>query len=121
MALECGRIAERWPSGWWDSLVANGSGWHDRFLSVTFTCDSDSFSDKERVARYFEDYAEMIDAPVRTGVTVEYARPHTDRLGFLIETSHGTLEARHLVSATGPLPRTRIFFKPWLKWCSLLI
>ncbi|NRB02558.1 MAG: NAD(P)-binding domain-containing protein [Rhodobacteraceae bacterium] len=108
VVLERGRIAERWRSERWDSLVANGPAWHDRFPGMAFNCGSDSFPDKESVARYFEEYAQMIDAPVRTGVTVEHARPHADRPGFLIETSQGPIEARHLVSATGPFQKPAI-------------
>lgn len=108
VVLERGRIAERWRSERWDSLVANGPAWHDRFPGMTFACDSDSFPDKESVAHYFENYAEMIDAPVRTGVTVEHARPHADRPGFVIETTQGPIEARHLVSATGPFQKPAI-------------
>ncbi|NIM27581.1 MAG: FAD-dependent oxidoreductase, partial [Gammaproteobacteria bacterium] len=31
LVLERHRIAERWRSERWDSLVANGPAWHDRF------------------------------------------------------------------------------------------
>src|SRR5699024_6470690 len=31
VVLERERIAERWRTGRWDSLVANGPAWHDRF------------------------------------------------------------------------------------------
>ena len=31
LVLERYRIAERWRSERWDSLVANGPAWHDRF------------------------------------------------------------------------------------------
>jgi len=31
LVLERQRIAERWRSERWDSLVANGPAWHDRF------------------------------------------------------------------------------------------
>ena len=31
LVLERDRIAERWRTGRWDSLVANGPAWHDRF------------------------------------------------------------------------------------------
>ncbi|MBM3612589.1 MAG: FAD-dependent oxidoreductase, partial [Alphaproteobacteria bacterium] len=36
LVLERDRIAERWRSGRWDSLVANGPAWHDRFPGATF-------------------------------------------------------------------------------------
>lgn len=31
IVLERHRVAERWRSERWDSLVANGPAWHDRF------------------------------------------------------------------------------------------
>ena len=34
--LEKHRIAERWRTVRWDSLVANGPAWHDRFPSQKF-------------------------------------------------------------------------------------
>lgn len=30
------RIAENWRSARWDSLVANGPAWHDRFPNIDF-------------------------------------------------------------------------------------
>jgi putative flavoprotein involved in K+ transport len=36
LVLEKKRIAEAWRSGRWDSLVANGPAWHDRFPGMTF-------------------------------------------------------------------------------------
>ncbi len=36
LVLERRRIAERWRSERWDSLVANGPAWHDRFPGLEF-------------------------------------------------------------------------------------
>ena len=36
LVLERDRIAERWRTGRWDSLVANGPAWHDRFPGLEF-------------------------------------------------------------------------------------
>ena len=36
LVLERHRIAERWRSERWDSLVANGPAWHDRFPGLAF-------------------------------------------------------------------------------------
>ena len=36
LVVERDRVAERWRSERWDSLVANGPAWHDRFASKTF-------------------------------------------------------------------------------------
>lgn len=39
LVLEKDRIAERWRSCRWDSLVANGPAWHDRFPGLEFDAD----------------------------------------------------------------------------------
>ena len=106
LVLERDRIAERWRTGRWDSLVANGPAWHDRFPNLEFEdIDPDAFAHKDRVADYFEAYAKNIDAPIRTGVEVKKVECNARRPGFTIETSEGVLEANRVVAATGPFQR----------------
>lgn len=106
LVLEKGRIAERWRSGRWDSLVANGPAWHDRFPGLEFTeFDPEAFVPKEQVADYFAEYAKMIDAPIRCGVEVTQVRRNAGRTGFHVETSGGVIEANYVVAATGPFQR----------------
>ncbi len=103
LVLERHRIAERWRSGRWDSLVTNGPAWHDRFPGMTFPdADPDSFVPKEKVADYFVDYAQMIEAPVRCGVDVRRVQRLFGKPGFRVETSDGVIEAMNIVAATGP-------------------
>ncbi|MDM0034271.1 NAD(P)/FAD-dependent oxidoreductase [Variovorax sp. J22P271] len=103
LVLERKRIAERWRSERWDSLVANGPAWHDRFPGLKFEgVSQDAFPPKERMAQYFEDYAAMLKAPVRTGVEVKQVERHIGRPGFKVTTSEGVIEAVNVVSATGP-------------------
>ncbi|NUR05673.1 MAG: NAD(P)-binding domain-containing protein [Nocardioidaceae bacterium] len=106
LVLERHRIAERWRSERWDSLVANGPAWHDRFPGLEFfDVDADGFASKEQVADYFVAYAEKIGAPVRCGVEVTSVQRNAGRPGFRVETSDGTIEARAVVAATGPFQR----------------
>src|SRR5215472_13355102 len=103
LVLERGRIAERWRSERWDSLVANGPAWHDRFPGMAFPdADPDAFIAKEKVADYFVAYARMIAAPIRCGVEVKEVRRNVGRTGFRVETSDGVIEANSVVAATGP-------------------
>jgi putative flavoprotein involved in K+ transport len=109
LILERHRIAERWRSGRWDSLVANGPAWHDRFPTLEFPdVGPDEFASKDQVADYFVAYAEKIAAPVRCGVEVTLARRHAGRPGFRVETTDGPIDARYLVAATGPFQRPAI-------------
>lgn len=105
LVLERNRIAEAWRTGRWDSLVANGPAWHDRFPGLEFDLDPDAFAPKDQVAAYFEAYARKIDAPIRTGVEVKRVVRNVGRPGFRVETSEGVIDARHLVVATGPFQR----------------
>ena len=102
VVLERHRIAERWRSERWDSLVANGPAWHDRFPDLAFPDTApDAFATKEQVADYFVAYAEHIGAPVRTGVEVRSVRKREGEAGFVVHTSDGVYEARFVVAATG--------------------
>ena len=103
LVLERHRIAERWRSERWDSLVANGPSWHDRFPGMEFgEIGPDAFAPKEMVADYFVAYAEKIGAPIRCGVEVTSVRRHQGHPGFQVETSDGPLEADYVIAATGP-------------------
>ncbi len=105
LVLERDRIAERWRSHRWDSLVANGPAWHDRFPGMEFAGDPDGFPGKEDVADYLVAYAQRIGAPVRTGVEVTSAARIPGRPAFLVHTSAGDIEAGSIVAATGPLQK----------------
>lgn len=102
LVLEKNRIAEAWRTSRWDALVTNGPVWHDRFPNLEFHGNApDEFVGKDRVAAYIEEYADMVKAPVRTGVEVLCATPFKDRAGFRVETTDGVIEATRIVSATG--------------------
>ncbi len=109
LVVERSRIAERWRSERWDSLVANGPAWHDRFPTMEFEdIDPDSFATKDRIVEYFEAYARQIEAPVRCGVEVRSVEKQADGSAFRVETSEGMIEATNVVAATGPFQRPLI-------------
>ncbi|TCS42345.1 flavin-containing monooxygenase [Reinekea marinisedimentorum] len=103
LVLEKNRIAEAWRSCRWDSLVANGPAWHDRFPGLEFSNTSpESFVPKEQVADYFNEYVKKFDLPVKTGVEVLSAVKNKNSSGFTVETTAGTYQVERIVSATGP-------------------
>src|SRR6266702_8788835 len=92
LVVERHRIAERWRSERWDSLVANGPAWHDRFPGLDFSdvapdVGRDDFAPKETVADYFVAYSKKIAAPIRCGVEVLKLEKNVGRRGFGVETS----------------------------------
>ena len=106
LIVERHRLVERWRTERWDSLVANGPAWHDRFPGLTFDdIDPDSFASKDRIVEYMEAYAKKIAAPVRCGVEVTSLHRKADGSGFRAESSAGPIEAVNVVVATGPFQR----------------
>lgn len=104
LVLERDRIAERWRTWRWDSLVANGPAWHDRFPDAEFTdLDPEEFAPKEAVADYFQRFAGDRNLPVRTGVDVTRLERKGDV--FRATTSDGMIEAKNVVVATGPFQK----------------
>jgi putative flavoprotein involved in K+ transport len=109
VVLERDRIAERWRSERWDSLVANGPAWHDRFPGLEFEgYDPDEFVPKEAVADYFVAYAKKFKVPIRTGVEVKSVTRNSTNVGFRVVTSEGEIEAKYVVAATGPFQKPAI-------------
>jgi putative flavoprotein involved in K+ transport len=109
LVLERNRIAERWRSERWDSLVANGPAWHDRFPGLEFAdVAPDAFAPRASIVDYFVAYAGMIGAPIRCGVAVGAVRRSDSGPGFVAETSGGVIEAANVVAATGPFQRPLI-------------
>jgi len=105
VVLERDRIAERWRTARWDSLVANGPAWHDRFPGLEFDLDPDAFASKDQVVDYLTAYARKVSAPIRTGVEVLSVTRNEGRPGFRVRTSDGECDARFVVAATGPFQR----------------
>ena len=106
VVFERARIAERWRSERWDSLVANGPAWHDRFPGLEFAAsDPDAFVAKEEIADYFVTYADKFNAPIREGVNVTEVRKKIGETGFVVESSAGTFEAENIIAATGPFQK----------------
>jgi len=112
IVLERNRIAEKWRTGRWDSLVTNGPAWHDRFPGLEFdSVGPDEFPTKDQVVDYFKAYADKFNAPIRTGVEVRKVERNTNRPGFTVETSDGAIEANRIVAATGPAPKDESLFQ----------
>jgi putative flavoprotein involved in K+ transport len=109
LVLERARVAERWRTQRWDSLMFQFPNWSIELPgSVYVGSNPDGFSHKDEVLAFIEDYAVRIKAPVRTGVEVLSLRPASHPHCYLVSTNAGDFEARNVVIATGPYQRPRV-------------
>jgi putative flavoprotein involved in K+ transport len=109
LVLERARVAERWRTQRWDSLMFQFPNWSIELPGCVYAgSDPDGFSHKNEVLAFIEAYAVRIKAPVRIGVEVLSLRPAPHPHCYLVSTNAGDFEARNVVIATGPYQRPRI-------------
>ncbi len=107
--LERARVAERWRTQRWDSLMFQFPNWSIELPGCPYTgSDPKGFSHKDEVLKFVEDYCASIKAPLRTGVNVLSLRSAVHAGRYQVITDHGDLEAQNVVIATGPYQRARM-------------
>jgi putative flavoprotein involved in K+ transport len=109
VVLERSRVAERWRTQRWDSLMFQFPNWSIELPGRAYSgSDPDGFSHKSEVLAFIEDYAVRIRAPLRTGIEVLSLRAAPHRGRYLVSTDAGVFETRNVVIATGPYQRPRV-------------
>ena len=104
-------VVDRAPVGqpWvdrWDSLVLFTPRRFSGLPGLRFPAGPTRCPTRLEMADYLRRYAEHHELPVRTGVDVQRVTPAGD--GFIVETSAGSLVARHVVVANGPFHRRHV-------------
>lgn len=100
VALERGRVAERWRSERWNSLRLLTPRWQSRLPGWSYQGpDEHGYMTMPEVIDYLERYARSFSAPVQTGVTVTSIE--RDRDEFRVRTDAGEWTAANVVIATG--------------------
>jgi putative flavoprotein involved in K+ transport len=109
VVLERNRVAERWHSERWNSLAFQFPNWALRLPGWKYEgSDPDAFVNYREITRLIEDYARLIDAPVRCGMDVVALRQDAGSTLLRVETRDAVIEAGHVVIATGPFQRPSI-------------
>lgn len=107
--LERTRLAERWRSERWNSLMFQFPNWSLQLPSFKYEGDDpNGFAHHSEITRFIENYARFLNAPIRCGVEVVALREAPDSVGFLIDTRDATIAAGRVVIATGPFQRPSV-------------
>jgi putative flavoprotein involved in K+ transport len=104
VVLERGDVANSWRRERWDSLRLLTPNWLSRLPGHPYDGpDPDGYLTAGEVVDFIDRFARATRAPVRTGTAVTSLR-RVDG-GYRLSTSHGQLEARAVVIATGACNR----------------
>ena len=99
------RVGDTWRHRW-DSLRLFTPAGFDGLAGMPFPGSKHAFPTKDQMADYLEAYADRFDLPVRNGVRVKRLTRSGRR--YLVATTEGTLEARHVVVAMAGYQQPRL-------------
>jgi putative flavoprotein involved in K+ transport len=109
VVLERARVAERWRTERWDSLMFQFPNWSIELPGRSYSSgDPEGFARKDEVLHFIEDYCEWIKAPIRSGVNVTALRSTPSAGRYEIASDAGRFSVRNVVIATGPYQRSRL-------------
>jgi putative flavoprotein involved in K+ transport len=107
VVLERGEVANSWRHERWDSLRLLTPNWQSRLPGAPYDGDDpDGYMTAAEVADLIARFAASTRAPVRTQTTVTAVERADD--GYRVTTSHGELEARAVVIASGACNRPAV-------------
>ena len=105
--LERGELANSWRRERWDSLRLLTPNWQSRLPGLPYEGDDpDGYMTAAQVAELIERFAASARAPVRTQTNVTSLRRVDD--GYRVATSHGEIESRTVVIASGACNRPSV-------------
>jgi putative flavoprotein involved in K+ transport len=99
------RIGDSWRQRW-DSLRLYSPAFRDGLPGMRFPAKRISYPTKDEFADYLAAYAEGLELPVRSGVSVDALTKEGGR--YVVDTDDSRLEADNVVVATG------VFKKPYM-------
>jgi len=107
VVLERGEVANSWRTERWDSLRLLTPNWQSRLPGLRYEGpDPDGYLTVPEVISLIERFAATTRAPVRTGVNVTSVRGSPD--GYRVTTSHGEIDCRAVVIASGACNRPSV-------------
>jgi putative flavoprotein involved in K+ transport len=103
------KAGNAWRNDRWDSFTFVTPNWMIQLPGAHYNGnDPDGFLPKAEIVAYFEQYVEKYELPVRYNTTVLEVAPLEGRIGYLLETSDGTYQAKDVVMATGSFQKPKI-------------
>ena len=100
--------AHVWRDQRWDSFALNTPNWATQIPGAEYAGDDpDGFLSRDEIVRFFEDYVQRFQLPMRYGICATSVEPLDDG-GWRVVTDREEYQARNVVVATGLFQRPKI-------------
>ena len=101
LVLEKSTLTNAWRTQRWDAFCLVTPNWQCTLPGYPYAGDDPhGFMKKDEIIAYLDGFIEMVNAPCRTGVTVQRVKPRAQG-GYLVHTSDGEVTADQVVVASG--------------------
>ncbi len=101
LLLEKNTLTHAWRTQRWDAFCLVTPNWQCTLPGYPYAGDDPKgFMKKDEIIAYLDGFIEMVNAPCRTGVTVQQVKPRTQG-GYLVRTSDGEFTAEQVIVASG--------------------
>ncbi|HIQ55018.1 FAD-dependent oxidoreductase [Pseudomonas abyssi] len=101
LLLEKSALTNAWRTQRWDAFCLVTPNWQCQLPGYPYAGDDPhGFMKKDEIIAYLDGFIEMVNAPCRTGVTVQQVKPRAQG-GYLVRTSDGEFTADQVIVASG--------------------
>ena len=101
LVLEKHTLTNAWRTQRWDAFCLVTPNWQCTLPGYPYAGDDPhGFMKKDEIIAYLDGFIEMVNAPSRTGVSVQRVQPRAQG-GYLIQTSEGDYTADQVIVASG--------------------
>jgi putative flavoprotein involved in K+ transport len=101
LVLEKSTLTNAWRTQRWDAFCLVTPNWQCTLPGYPYAGeDPHGFMKKDEIIAYLDGFIEMVNAPCRTGVTVQRVKPRAQG-GYLVHTSDGEFTADQVIVASG--------------------
>ncbi|MBA6420152.1 MULTISPECIES: MSMEG_0569 family flavin-dependent oxidoreductase [Pseudomonadaceae] len=101
LVLEKSTLTNAWRTQRWDAFCLVTPNWQCTLPGYPYAGDDPhGFMKKDEIIAYLDGFIEMVNAPCRTGVTVQRVKPRAQG-GYLVHTSDGEFTADQVIVASG--------------------
>ena len=109
LVFDRGRVADTWRKKRWDSFCLVTQNWQCQLPGFPYKGDDpDGFMTREEVIGYLQSYAEFVNPPLKSDVTVGTVRYDESQCLYIVDTSIGSYRAVNVIIAAGTYHNSRI-------------
>ncbi|MGI9534675.1 MAG: NAD(P)-binding domain-containing protein, partial [Thermodesulfobacteriota bacterium] len=107
--LDKAKVGDTWRNKRWDTFCLVTQNWQCQLPGFHYNGEhAEGFMSRDEIVEYLEQYAEYINPPFRSGVTVNKLYFDDSKSHYIAKTTDGEYHSDNIVIATGTYQKNKI-------------